>query len=170
MMEIEGSLFCPCFFPSKLLWPSSTRTKFLSAVKFITWLSLQTLLRADTKQCQVHWKWKWEQFKTNLEEQPFTASVWRQTCPHTWHQIIKMNEMSGWFMVPATLPVGEEPQRSAKWASKPACAAPLITSIFLLRLSHFHIIFNAKKISLIKYMKAKVRPAIFPKENSTNKV
>jgi len=32
------------------------------------------------------------------------------------------------------------------------------------------VIFNAKEISLIKYMKAKGRPAIFPKENSTNKV
>jgi hypothetical protein len=73
-----------------------------------------------------------------------------------------MNEMSGWFMVPATLPVGEERQRTAKLASKPACAAPLITSIFLLLLRPFHVIFNAKKISLIKYMEAKVRPAKFP--------
>ena len=78
--------------------------------------------------------------------------------------------MSGWFMVPATLPLREEPQRSAKWPSKPACTAFLITSTYLLLLSPFHVIYNAKEISLIKYMKAKVHPAIFPKENSTNKV
>jgi hypothetical protein len=52
-----------------------------------------------------------QQLEIDAEGHPSMASVQRQICPHPWHHIIKMNEMNGWLKVPATLPLGKEPQR-----------------------------------------------------------